>query len=75
VAGSPMPLEAAPLGADELEAVRLWILNGAVKWGVVGDSARRIDVASLLESCTPAKSVERPAAQAAIDLGAEVDPP
>lgn len=37
VGGSPMPVGAAPLSADELEAVRVWIAAGAPETGSVGD--------------------------------------
>ncbi|MFQ5667437.1 MAG: hypothetical protein ACE5I7_13555 [Candidatus Binatia bacterium] len=45
VPGSPMPLGLAPLSADELEAVRLWIHAAAPRTGNVGG------VAELLDAC------------------------
>ncbi len=47
---SPMPLSAPPLSTDELEAVRLWIHNGASARGVVEGTA------ALLNACLPAAS-------------------
>jgi hypothetical protein len=46
-AGSGMPLNAFALTPDELEAVRLWIQNGAPENGVVDGTAR------LLSTCLP----------------------
>lgn len=37
ILGSPMPVGAAPLSADELEAIRVWIGAGAPETGSVGD--------------------------------------
>jgi hypothetical protein len=37
VEGSPMPVGAAPLSADELDALRIWITQGAPDKGSVGD--------------------------------------
>ena len=39
----PMPLDALPLTADELEGVRLWILGGAPELGFVAGVADLID--------------------------------
>lgn len=47
VAGSPMPLAAEPLSADELELVRLWIVNGAPREGTV------LDTEALTGGCLP----------------------
>lgn len=54
VAGSPMPIGAPALSANELEAVKLWILKGAPKTGTVGDPLKGIDLGSLLDACLPA---------------------
>jgi hypothetical protein len=55
IGGSPMPSGAAPLRAEQLEAVRRWIEAGAPQDGSVGDSSTgRSDViAELLGSCLP----------------------
>ncbi|MFM2417127.1 MAG: hypothetical protein RL385_1850, partial [Pseudomonadota bacterium] len=54
VAGSPMPIGAAALSANELEAVRMWILKGAPKSGVVEDTLKGESVGDLLDACLPA---------------------
>jgi hypothetical protein len=67
VAGSPMPIGAAALSAKELEAVKLWILKGAPKSGVVTDPLKGSSVGDLLDACLPAatpikiKPLEAPA--------------
>jgi hypothetical protein len=67
VAGSPMPIGAEPLSADELEAVKLWILKGAPQTGTVGDPTKGLEVGKLLNACLPAlapikiKPLEAPA--------------
>lgn len=45
--GSPMPSGMAPLSADELEAIRLWIYNGAPETGTV------MGTEELLGACLP----------------------
>ncbi|GIW42290.1 MAG: hypothetical protein KatS3mg076_2867 [Candidatus Binatia bacterium] len=45
--GSPMPVGLPPLTADELEAVRLWIRDGAPRTGVVEGTG------DLLDACLP----------------------
>jgi hypothetical protein len=68
IAGSPMPVGAAPLSANELAAIQLWIVKGAPKTGTVADQTKGIDVGSLLDACLPpakpvkAKPLEPPAA-------------
>jgi hypothetical protein len=52
--GSPMPVGAAPLSIDELEAVRIWILHSAPETGNVGDPTTGATVGKLLAACTPA---------------------
>jgi cysteine-rich repeat protein len=47
VPGSPMPSSGQALGADELEAVRLWIAEGAPETGVVDG------IGALLGACLP----------------------
>lgn len=47
LAGSPMPSGFAPLSTDELEAIRLWIYNGAPETGTV------IGTDALLGACLP----------------------
>ncbi len=47
IAGSPMPVGAAPLSADELEGVRLWIQGGAPREGTVPGTEQ------LLDACLP----------------------
>jgi hypothetical protein len=55
VGGSPMPVGAAPLSEDELEAVRLWIEAGAPEAGSVGDSVKGTSeyIEDLLGACLP----------------------
>lgn len=53
VAGSPMPVGTAPLSADELSAVQLWIRKGAPETGSVSDPVAGVDVGSLLDACLP----------------------
>jgi hypothetical protein len=53
VAGSPMPVGTAPLTADELSAVQLWIRKGAPATGSVSDPVAGLDVGSLLDACLP----------------------
>lgn len=56
IANSPMPVGLPPLSADELEAVRLWILGGAPKTGSVGDPTHfgsTEAVARRLNACLP----------------------
>ncbi|HMJ12192.1 MAG TPA: hypothetical protein VK524_12295, partial [Polyangiaceae bacterium] len=68
IVGSPMPVGAAPLTANELEAVKLWIMKGAPETGAVSDPTTGKDVGSLLDACLPppgpviAKPLEPPAA-------------
>src|SRR4029453_16945774 len=47
VAGAPMPNGLAPLSADELELMRLWIYNGAPETGTVAGTE------PLLKACLP----------------------
>jgi cysteine-rich repeat protein len=47
VPGAGMPNGLAPLSEDELEAIRLWIQDGAPEAGVVGGTA------NLLDTCLP----------------------
>jgi hypothetical protein len=74
IAGSPMPVGTAPLTASELEAVRLWILKGAPKTGVVADQSKGVDVGKLLDACLPAakpvktKPLDPPPAEEGIQL-------
>jgi hypothetical protein len=74
VAGSPMPVGAAPLNTKELEAIQLWILKGAPKTGTVRDETKNIDVGSLLDACLPpakpvkAKPLEAPALDDGVQL-------
>lgn len=51
--GSPMPVGAAPLSADELAAVQLWIRKGAPLTGSVSDVVMGLDVGKLLDACLP----------------------
>ncbi|MET0340284.1 MAG: hypothetical protein ABW252_04750 [Polyangiales bacterium] len=53
IAGSPMPIGAAPLSERELQAVALWITKGAPKTGAVADVTKDIDVGKLLDACLP----------------------
>lgn len=53
VAGSPMPVGTAPLTPAELEAVQLWIIEGAPETGSVSDPVEGTDVGSLLDACLP----------------------
>jgi hypothetical protein len=68
VAGSPMPLSAQPLSADELELVRLWIYGGAPETGTVPGSE------NLIDGCLPPlqpitiKPLDPPAAGEGIQL-------
>ena len=50
VAGTPMPVAAAPLSEDELELVRRWIYSGAPRDGVVETTVE------LIEGCLPPPS-------------------
>jgi len=52
--GSPMPVGTEPLTADELEAVRLWIMKGAPETGEVADQTAGNTVGGLLDACLPA---------------------
>ncbi len=47
VPGSPMPLGLAPLNANELEAVHLWIHAAAPRTGVVAGAAQLLDACAL----------------------------
>jgi hypothetical protein len=47
VPGSPMPSGLPPLAAEELEAVRLWIMSGAPETGIVAGTD------TLLATCLP----------------------
>jgi hypothetical protein len=51
--GSPMPVGTAPLSANELEAVRLWIVKSAPETGNVADEITGNDIGSLLDACVP----------------------
>lgn len=56
IANSPMPVGLPPLSEGELEAVRLWILNGAPETGSVGDPSNNGSsdtIANLLGTCLP----------------------
>ena len=55
ITGSPMPVAAAPLSEDVLEALRLWIEAGAPETGSVGDSVRGTSeyIEELLGACLP----------------------
>jgi hypothetical protein len=74
IAGSPMPVGAAPLTANELEAIRLWVVKGAPKTGTVADQTEGLDVGGLLDACLPpakpvkAKPLEPPAADEGIQF-------
>jgi hypothetical protein len=74
VAGSPMPIGAGALSANELEAVKLWIARGAPKTGIVNEPTKSLDVGSLLDACLPPatpvkiKPLEPPAADEGIQL-------
>ena len=50
VAGRPMAVDADPLPVNELEAIELWIVKGAPKWGPVGDSRTGRSVDGLLRA-------------------------
>lgn len=81
IGGSPMPVGAAALSEDELEAVRVWIAAGAPETGSVGDpgilrgSADYIN--DLLGVCLPeSELVEiRPLDQPAADEGIQFEMP
>jgi hypothetical protein len=74
IAGSPMPVGAAPLSKNELDAIRLWILKGAPETGTVSDPTMGIDVGSLLDACLPpvkpvkAKPLDPPAVDEGIQF-------
>jgi hypothetical protein len=51
IAGSPMPVSGAPLSAQQLAAVELWIKKGAPETGFAADARSMTDVGSLLGSC------------------------
>jgi hypothetical protein len=74
IAGSPMPVGTAPLSANELEAIQLWIKKGAPKTGNVADQTKNIDVGSLLDACLPpatpvkAKPLEPPAPDEGVQI-------
>ena len=74
IAGSPMPVGAAPLTEDELQAVQLWIQKGAPRTGSVADHNKGIDVSKLLEACLPPtrpakiKPLEPPAPEQGVQL-------
>ena len=53
VQGSPMPVGRPPLSERELEALRLWIVKGAPREGVVRDATSNLDVGTLLGACLP----------------------
>jgi hypothetical protein len=55
ISGSPMPSGLPPLGADELEAIRVWIKAGAPETGAVGDpeDGTSDSVGALLDACLP----------------------
>ena len=56
ITGAPMPVGTAPLTADELEALRIWIERGAPKTGSVGASFGAGDetvLEDLLGACLP----------------------
>jgi hypothetical protein len=72
--GSPMPVGAPPLSADELEAMRIWILHSAPEAGNVGDPTTGKGVGDLLHACTPptkpikATPLEAPAKEAGVQF-------
>ncbi|MET0343102.1 MAG: hypothetical protein ABW252_18990 [Polyangiales bacterium] len=74
IAGSPMPVGTSPLTANELEAIQIWIKQGAPKTGTVADKTRGIDVGGLLDACLPpvkptrTKPLEPPAPDEGVQL-------
>lgn len=74
IAGSPMPVGSAPLSANELKAIQLWIKKGAPETGNVADQTRNIDVGGLLDACLPpalpvkTKPLEPPAADEGVQI-------
>ncbi|MET0387980.1 MAG: hypothetical protein ABW321_18555, partial [Polyangiales bacterium] len=77
VAGSPMPVGTAPLPPSALEAIQLWIRQGAPKTGSVSDPLKGTDVGSLLDACLPPpRPVQsKPLAIPARDVGAQIKLP
>jgi len=64
VPGTPMPSGLPPISAAELEAVRLWIMNGAPETGIIAGTDQ------LLSTCLPPPDpikIARPPAPAADD--------
>lgn len=53
IAGSPMPVGTSPLTADQVEALRIWIYEGAARTGAVADPSSGKSVADLLGACLP----------------------
>lgn len=47
IAGSPMPIAAAPLTPKELEAIKIWIFKGAQKTGSVKDDTTGVELSTL----------------------------
>ncbi len=71
VAGAPMPNGLAALSADELEAVRLWIFDGAPETGTVGGTE------GLLNAClaTPEPILIKPLTAPAAGKGVQLAMP
>jgi hypothetical protein len=74
ISGSPMPVGTAPLSQNELEAIQLWIVQGASQTGVAANLAKGTDVGMLLNACLPPtkpvkiKPLEPPAPDEGIQL-------
>ena len=63
VENSPMPIGQKPIAPEALEALRLWIRNGAPKTGVV------FGTETLLDACLPEASVQKIRRPAPPDAG------